>query len=168
MYSAEVPYRGAKNGAFPQILNKLNRNDVPINSLWFTGLVVQLCLFLVLLTGKTYDALLLISTSMILVPYLLIGAYLLKLSFQQSSHWYIKFTGFMATLYALWIFIRRWIRLFANFRGIICAWYCTFFFTLVTNLKANGLISIIGKKALLAIFAILFIWAIKVLMNFEF
>lgn len=103
MYCSEVPYRGAKNGAFPQILNKLNANDVPINSLWFTSSVVQLCLFLVLLTGKSYETLLLISTSMILVPYLLIGAYLLKLSLQQNAAWYIKLTGLIATLYAVWI-----------------------------------------------------------------
>lgn len=103
MFSAEVPYRGAKNGAFPKILDKVNENDTPINSLWFTGLVVQFCLFLVLLTGKSYNALLLISTSMILVPYFLIGAYLFKLAIQQNSAWYIKLTGFMASLYGLWI-----------------------------------------------------------------
>lgn len=103
MYSAEVPYRGSKNGAFPKILDKLNHNNVPINSLWFTGFVVQFCLFLVLLTGKSYNALLLISTSMILVPYFLIGAYLVKLSFSQSSAWYIKLTGIIASVYGLWI-----------------------------------------------------------------
>ncbi|MDP9500736.1 basic amino acid/polyamine antiporter [Bisgaard Taxon 45] len=103
MYSAEVPYRGAKNGAFPKILNKLNENDTPIHSLWFTNLVVQFCLVLVFMTGKSYNALLLISTSMILVPYFLIGAYLLKLSIQQNSPWYIKLTGLLASTYGLWI-----------------------------------------------------------------
>ena len=103
MYCSEVPYRGAQNGAFPQVLNKLNQNDVAINSLWFTGLVVQLCLFLVLLTGKSYETLLLISTSMILVPYLLIAAYLLKLAIVQNAAWHIKLTGFLATLYGFWI-----------------------------------------------------------------
>ncbi|MGC6407410.1 basic amino acid/polyamine antiporter [Bisgaard Taxon 45] len=103
MYSAEVPYRGAKNGAFPKILNKLNENDTPIHSLWFTNLVVQFCLVLVFMTGKSYNALLLISTSMILVPYFLIGAYLLKLSIQQNSAWYIKLTGLLASTYGLWI-----------------------------------------------------------------
>lgn len=103
MYCSEVPYRSAQNGAFPQVLNKLNQNDVAINSLWFTGLVVQLCLFLVLLTGKSYETLLLISTSMILVPYLLIAAYLLKLAIVQNAAWHIKLTGFLATLYGLWI-----------------------------------------------------------------
>ena len=86
MYSSEVPYRGAKNGAFPKILDKLNENETPINSLWFTGIVVQLCLFLVLLTGKSYNVLLLISTSMILVPYVLIGAYLFKIAIQEKVY----------------------------------------------------------------------------------
>ena len=103
MYSAEVPYRGAKNGAFPKILDKLNENGTPINSLWFTGFVVQFCLLLVLLTGKSYNALLLISTSMILVPYFLIGAYLLKLAVERNAAWYIKLTGLIASLYGLWI-----------------------------------------------------------------
>ncbi|MDY0604984.1 basic amino acid/polyamine antiporter [Pasteurella multocida] len=103
MYSAEVPYRGAQNGAFPKILNKINENDTPINSLWFTNLVVQFCLVLVLMTGKSYNALLLISTSMILVPYFLIGAYLLKLSIQQNSAWYINLTGLLASIYGVWI-----------------------------------------------------------------
>ncbi|MDO4626446.1 MAG: basic amino acid/polyamine antiporter [Pasteurellaceae bacterium] len=103
MFSAEVPYRGSKQGAFPKILDKTNANGTPINSLWFTGLVVQFCLFLVLMTGKSYNTLLLISTSMILVPYFLIGAYLFKLARQQNAKWYIKLTGLIASLYGLWI-----------------------------------------------------------------
>lgn len=103
MYSAEVPYRGAKQGAFPQILNKLNGNDVPINSLWFTGIVVQFCLVLVFIFEQSYNTLLLISTSMILIPYFLIGAYLLKLALKTNAAWYIKLTGLMASLYGLWI-----------------------------------------------------------------
>ncbi|MDG2955514.1 basic amino acid/polyamine antiporter [Bisgaard Taxon 10/6] len=103
MYSSEIPYRGAQNGAFPQILNKLNDNEVPINSLWFTGFIVQFCLILVLVFEQSYNTLLLISTSMILIPYFLIGAYLFKLSFQTHAAWYVKLTGFMASLYGLWI-----------------------------------------------------------------
>lgn len=103
MYSSEIPYRGAQNGAFPQILNKLNDNEVPINSLWFTGFIVQFCLILVLVFEQSYNTLLLISTSMILIPYFLIGAYLFKLSFQTRAAWYVKLTGFMASLYGLWI-----------------------------------------------------------------
>ncbi|MCK3658457.1 arginine:ornithine antiporter [Pasteurellaceae bacterium Pebbles2] len=103
MYSAEVPYLGSKNGAFPKILDKVNANGTPINSLWFTGLVVQFCLILVFTFEQSYNNLLLISTSMILIPYFLIGAYLFKLAIQTNAAWYIKLTGFIASLYGLWI-----------------------------------------------------------------
>ena len=103
LYATEIPHMGAKNGAFPPSFIKLNRNEVPTGSLLFTTLTVQLCLLLVWQTGNSYEALLMISTSMILVPYLLIGAYLLKLSFTQHLNWTCKATGLIATPYALWI-----------------------------------------------------------------
>ncbi|MDO4904478.1 MAG: basic amino acid/polyamine antiporter [Lautropia sp.] len=103
LYATEIPHMGAKNGAFPASFIKLNRNEVPQGSLLFTTLTVQLCLFLVWQTGNSYEALLMISTSMILVPYFLIGAYLLKLSFAQNLNWSYKLTGLIATPYALWI-----------------------------------------------------------------
>ena len=103
LYATEIPHLGAKNGAFPASFVKLNQNEVPHGSLLFTTLTVQLCLFLVWQTGNSYEALLLISTSMILIPYLLIGAYLLKLSFERKLSWKYKLIGLIATVYALWI-----------------------------------------------------------------
>lgn len=159
MFSTEVPYRGAKNGAFPKILDKRNKNNTPIHSLWFTGFVVQLCLLLVLLTGKSYNALLLISTSMILVPYFLIGAYLLKLSIQQNSPWYIKLTGFMASLYGLWIlyaaglnYLLLSVLLYVPGIGLF----------LYSHYQYQGGKFNLNKweKLVLAIIAVLFIWAV--------
>ena len=69
LYSMEVPYYGAQHGAFPRTLTALNANGVPHHSLRFSCITVQVCLLLVLLTGESYNALLKISTSMILVPY---------------------------------------------------------------------------------------------------
>ncbi|THA08499.1 basic amino acid/polyamine antiporter [Rodentibacter pneumotropicus] len=103
MYCTEVPYRGVESGAFPRMLSKLNKNNTPINSLWFTNIVIQLCLILVLFTSQSYTKLISLATSMILVPYILIGAYLFKLALQNKAKWYIQLTGLMATLYGLWI-----------------------------------------------------------------
>lgn len=103
LYATEIPHLGARYGAFPPSFTRLNRNEVPQGSLLFTTLTVQLCLFLVWRTGNSYEALLMISTSMILVPYLLVGAYLLKLAVAQRlapRYWLV---GSVATLYALWI-----------------------------------------------------------------
>lgn len=85
LFSAEVPFSAARHGAFPAIFRRQNRNGTPIASLWLTSLTVQTCLLLVWLLGKGYTSLLLISTSMILVPYLLIGLFLLKLSFSRKG-----------------------------------------------------------------------------------
>lgn len=158
MYCAEVPYRGARNGAFPQILNKLNRNDVPINALWFTGLVVQFCLLLVLLTGKSYETLLLISTSMILVPYLLIGAYLLKLAIRHHAAWYIKLTGFMATLYGLWILYAAGLQYLLLSAVLYVPGIALF---LYSDYQSHGRITLRGfEKLILAFIAALFCYAL--------
>lgn len=85
LFSAEVPFSAARHGAFPAIFRRENRNGTPIASLWLTSLTVQGCLLLVWLLGKGYTNLLLISTSMILVPYLLIGLFLLKLVFSGKG-----------------------------------------------------------------------------------
>ena len=103
MYATEIPHLGAKNGAFPASFIRLNKNEVPHGSLLFTTLTVQLCLFLVWLTGNSYTTLLMISTSMILIPYFLIGAYLVKLSFTQKLAVKYKIIGILATAYAMWI-----------------------------------------------------------------
>ncbi|WP_294086835.1 basic amino acid/polyamine antiporter [uncultured Actinobacillus sp.] len=159
MYCSEVPYRGAKNGAFPKILDKLNENDVAINSLWFTGAVVQFCLFLVLMTGKSYETLLLISTSMILVPYLLIGAYLLKLAIQQNAAWHIKLTGLIATLYGIWILYATGLdylllSVILYLPGISLFLYSRYQF----NGKKFNLTQ--WEKGLLLIICLLFVWAV--------
>ena len=158
MYSAEVPYRGAKNGVFPKILDKLNDNGTPINSLWFTGLVVQFCLVLVFVFEQSYNTLLLISTSMILIPYFLIGAYLLKLAITTNAKWYIKLTGLMASLYGLWIvyaagleYLLLSVVLYIPGIGIY----------LYSNYKHHGKLTVAPfEKAVLCVLIVLFVYAI--------
>ena len=103
LYATEIPHMGARNGAFPESFIPLNKNEVPQGSLMFTTLTVQVCLLLVWLKGEDYSALLMVSTSMILIPYLLIGAYLLKLSLTQKAAAKYRLIGAAATLYAAWI-----------------------------------------------------------------
>lgn len=103
LYATEIPYLGAKQGAFPKSFTQLNKNEVPHQSLLFTTLTVQLCLFLVWQTGNSYQALLMISTSMILVPYLLVGLFLLKMTLAENLAVKYKIIGAVATSYALWI-----------------------------------------------------------------
>ncbi|MEI8597047.1 hypothetical protein P4S64_03380 [Vibrio sp. M60_M31a] len=56
-----------------------------------------------MLTGEGYNTLVLISTSMILIPYFLVGAYLLKLSIQTNARLQLKLIGFGASIYGIWL-----------------------------------------------------------------
>lgn len=103
MFSAEVMYQASRTEVFPRFLNKMNENDTPISSLWFTNIVIQIILVLVFFTSKGYDVLIQLATTMILVPYFLVGGYLLRLAFKINAAWYIKVTGIIATLYGFWL-----------------------------------------------------------------
>ncbi|MBF0784282.1 amino acid permease [Muribacter muris] len=103
MFSSEIPYQAAKTAVFPAILARKNQRNARIGGLWMTNLAIQFSLLLVLFTGKGYTVLIQISTAMVLVPYVLVGAYLLKIALQQGAAWYIQFTGLIASLYGLWI-----------------------------------------------------------------
>ena len=103
MFSAEVMYQASQTQVFPRFLNKKNENDTPISSLWFTNIVIQIILVLVFFTSKGYDVLIQLATTMILVPYFLVGTYLLRLAFNIGAAWYIKLAGIIATLYGFWL-----------------------------------------------------------------
>ena len=103
MFSAEVMYQASQTQVFPRFLNKKNENDTPISSLWFTNIVLQIILVLVFFTSKGYDVLIQLATTMILVPYFLVGTYLLRLAFNIGAAWYIKLAGIIATLYGFWL-----------------------------------------------------------------
>lgn len=109
LFAVEVPWSAANHGAFPAIFRRQNQRGVAINSLWLTSLTVQASLLAVLWSGEGYNTLLAISSQMILVPYLLVGAFLLKWSWQQTASasgsvsvvQYLIAAG--ATLYGAWL-----------------------------------------------------------------
>ncbi|MCT4716917.1 amino acid permease [Enterobacteriaceae bacterium H18W14] len=97
--AAEVPLLAATHKAFPKIFARQNKNNAPSASLWLTNISVQICLVLIWLTGSDYNTLLTIASEMILVPYFLVGAYLLKVA-TRPLH---KAIGLGACIYGLWL-----------------------------------------------------------------
>ncbi|HCI6796899.1 TPA: amino acid permease [Klebsiella quasipneumoniae subsp. quasipneumoniae] len=97
--AAEVPYLAATHKAFPRLFARQNRNNAPSASLWLTNISVQASLVLIWLTGSGYGTLLTIASEMILVPYLLVGAFLLKIA-TRPLH---KAVGIGACIYGLWL-----------------------------------------------------------------
>lgn len=97
--AAEVPYLAATHKAFPRLFARTNKNNAPSSSLWLTNISVQASLVLIWLTGSDYNTLLTIASEMILVPYFLVGAFLLKIA-RRPLH---KAVGVGACIYGLWL-----------------------------------------------------------------
>jgi arginine:ornithine antiporter/lysine permease len=109
LFAAEIPYRAAREGMLPAIFAVENRKGSPSGSLWITNILIQLFLILTLYANSTYLALFYIASTAILVPYVLSGAYALKLAItgesyeQQELRWRDMLIGALATLYGAWL-----------------------------------------------------------------
>lgn len=100
--AAEVPFIAAQQGAFPRSIARQNARNAPAASLWLTNGSIQVCLILIALTGADYNTLLTIASEMILVPYLLVGLYLIKVVKGQQKPWALA-VGVGASLYGIWL-----------------------------------------------------------------
>lgn len=98
-YGSGSPFTAATHKAFPRLFARQNKNSAPSASLWLTNISVQVCLVLIWLTGSDYNTLLTIASEMILVPYFLVGAYLLKIA-TRPAHYAV---GVGACIYGLWL-----------------------------------------------------------------
>ncbi|KXF81983.1 basic amino acid/polyamine antiporter [Enterovibrio coralii] len=103
LLATETPYTAARDGMFPKCFGKVNKNGTPYNSLWLTSIVIQLCLFVMYAIGGGYDDLLTIASEMILVPYLLVGGYLMKVAYGEGLSTKVKLVSSLATIYGIWL-----------------------------------------------------------------
>ena len=109
MLAAEIPHVAAGDGTMPRFLRYENRNGAPAMSLWFTNGLVQLLLLVTFFAHSTYLALLNISTTAILIPYALSGAYAAKLAISGEAYALGErrgrdlAAGVVATLYGIWL-----------------------------------------------------------------
>jgi arginine:ornithine antiporter / lysine permease len=83
---AEVLYSAAENQTMPAFLAGQNANAVPSAALWLTNIVVQIFLILTLFARYAFTLALELTSSMTLIPYLLVAAYALKLGWRGESY----------------------------------------------------------------------------------
>ena len=110
MLCAEIPYVAAKDGAFPRWFGGENAAGSPVNALWITNGLVQLFLIVTLFANSSYQFLYTIASVAILPPYVLSGAYALKLALSgetyeedRSRRTRDMLVGAAATIYGLWL-----------------------------------------------------------------
>ncbi len=100
--AAEIPWLAARKRAFPACFNHQNKHGAPAKSLWLTNGSIQICLIAIWLTGAGYTTLLALASEMVLIPYFLVGAWLLKLGLQAKQP-HLWLVGGGASLYGLWL-----------------------------------------------------------------
>ena len=106
---AEIPYTCGQDGTFPKWFSAENGKGSPVNSLWATNLLIQFFLALTFLSQSAYQFFYFIASVAILPPYVLSGAYALKLALTGDGYGPAEprtkdiLIGGLATLYGLWL-----------------------------------------------------------------
>ena len=107
---AEIPFTCGRDGTFPKWFGKENANGSPAHSLWATNILIQLFLILSFFSQSAYQFFYFIASVAILPPYVLSGAYALKLAWTgegyaagDSARTKDVVIGAVATIYGLWL-----------------------------------------------------------------
>ncbi len=109
--AADSPYSAAQQGVFMNVFAKSNRHGSPVFSLCLTNGIIQFFLIISYFSSSTYQAFYALSTSMIMVPYLLSAAYYLKISIKGEcfglnsgvSLTSARIFGMIGTIYGIWM-----------------------------------------------------------------
>ena len=79
-------HSAAKNQTMPSFLARENANKVPSAALWLTNIVIQLFLLVTWFAEYAFTMALKMTSSMTLIPYLLVAAYGLKLAWTGKTY----------------------------------------------------------------------------------
>ncbi len=104
------PLRHGSRQDHAGVPEKENANQVPVNALWLTNVMIQVFLVITLFSDSTYTTLIYLASSMILVPYLWSAAYAVLLSGRGETyevpHRHASkdlLVGLIALGYAVWL-----------------------------------------------------------------
>ena len=106
---AEIPFTCGRDGTFPKWFGEENANGSPAHSLWATNILIQAFLILSFFSQSAYQFFYFIASVAILPPYVLSGAYALKLALSgegyrpEESRSKDILIGAVATIYGLWL-----------------------------------------------------------------
>ena len=87
LLSVETMYAAARDGVMPRKLAKLNKRGTPVNALLFTQCFTQFFLLAILSPklNQTYLTAIIITTTLVLIPYLLTSLYSLKVVLKEMK-----------------------------------------------------------------------------------
>ncbi|MCT4783205.1 MULTISPECIES: basic amino acid/polyamine antiporter [Exiguobacterium] len=100
--ATEISYVASRDGVFPRVFNRLNRNETPVNALLITQLFTQVVTVIALFSEQTYLVLSSIAGIAALVPYLFSALFGWKEARRMRSQRMLVVSG-IASLYAAWL-----------------------------------------------------------------
>ncbi|MBW0454576.1 MAG: amino acid permease [Candidatus Kinetoplastibacterium crithidii] len=111
LLAAEVLYTAAASGTMPKFLMIENKNKVPSAALWMTNITIQVFLIITVLAQEAFVLARELTSSMNLIPYLLVAAYGFKLSFTGETYLAKDYKqrkfdiicGALATIFTTWL-----------------------------------------------------------------
>jgi arginine:ornithine antiporter/lysine permease len=110
LLAAEIPYTCGKDGTFPKWFAVENAHGAPSRSLWVTNGLIQVFLLVSFYSQNAYNFFYYIASVAILPPYVLSGAYALKLALtgesyegQAAGRKRDMIIGAVATIYGIWL-----------------------------------------------------------------
>ncbi|MBA4013871.1 MAG: arginine-ornithine antiporter [Phenylobacterium sp.] len=86
LLSAEVMHVAAQDGTLPSYLGKENAAGAPAAALWFSNGVIQVFLIISWFAEEAFVMALKMTSAMVLIPYLLVAAYGLKLAWSGETY----------------------------------------------------------------------------------
>lgn len=85
LLAAEVLFSAARHQTMPAFLARENRNQVPVNALWLSNLVIQTFLIVTSFADETFALALRMTSAMTLLPYLLVAGYGVQLAWRDGD-----------------------------------------------------------------------------------
>jgi arginine:ornithine antiporter / lysine permease len=79
LMAAEVLFVAAQDDDMPRFLRQVNAAEVPVASLLMSTLLIQVLLFVILVSDQAFDFTLNLTSALSLIPFLLAAAYAFKL-----------------------------------------------------------------------------------------
>lgn len=86
LLAAEVLHSAAKSQTMPSFLVRENENKVPSAALWLTNIVIQIFLIVTWFADYAFTVALKMTSSMTLIPYLLVAAFGLQLALKGETY----------------------------------------------------------------------------------
>jgi arginine:ornithine antiporter/lysine permease len=103
LLSAEVLWAAAKAETVPRVFARENARRVPVAALWLSSGLVQGFLILTLFAEEAYSLALRLTSTMILLPYLLVAAFALELWWLEGGGRRAGAEAVLATVYAAFL-----------------------------------------------------------------